>query len=361
MEHHSYETLDLYSLSSTSSYFYENIPCGGSYGDGCGELFPKASIPGHELFCDAVPVPCPFSGCDQRPARKELVSHELNCSFLPVPCIHEGCVERPRKIDLSSHLEACEACDTRNEDGHCAHVDQLDAFLAEILGEHPHSSFSEYFSDVSSNHGSQSEFWEDCIAKDWRSERISPEESEKEHSNNMEKNHNTNPNATENFADWVTGTLSWNSPNDTDFSLRETKSIETKAESGLRPAERDRYVVAGQPPVFSPPPCASKDEVRLLRHKHLESLKHLTPEERLERRKMRNKQNALQSRKKRYERLEQLKRRRQEVKERLHQVASNMTELRKYALELHERHEKCVSLLLSIRQLTADLLHQEVC
>ncbi|EME31262.1 uncharacterized protein Gasu_15020 [Galdieria sulphuraria] len=357
MEHHPYDTLDLCSLSSTSSYFYENIPCGGPYGDGCGELFSKASIPGHELFCDAIPVPCPFSGCDQRPARKELVSHELNCSFLPVPCIHEGCVERPRKIDLSSHLEACEACDTRNEDGHCAHIDQLDAFLAEILGEHPHTSFSEYFSDVSSNYGSQRDFWEDCLSKDWHSEeKVRYAQCENVQSIDIKKNLDTGPSAVETLADMGTESSSWNTSNCSAYSLNQiVDNTETSTESKLRPIEKDRYVVVGQPPVFSPPPCASKDEVRLLRQKHLESLKNLTPEERLERRKMRNRQNAVLSRKKRYERLEHLKRRRQEVKERLQQLASYMTDLRKYALELHERRDKCIFLLYSIRQLTADL------
>ncbi|GJD07683.1 hypothetical protein Gasu2_20290 [Galdieria sulphuraria] len=210
MEHHPYDTLDLCSLSSTSSYFYENIPCGGPYGDGCGELFSKASIPGHELFCDAIPVPCPFSGCDQRPARKELVSHELNCSFLPVPCIHEGCVERPRKIDLSSHLEACEACDTRNEDGHCAHIDQLDAFLAEILV---------------------------ITAANAISGRTAFQKT-----------------GTRRRKTLIRGRARA-------YSLNQiVDNTETSTESKLRPIEKDRYVVVGQPPVFSPPPCASKDE-----------------------------------------------------------------------------------------------------
>ncbi|KAK4526407.1 hypothetical protein GAYE_SCF23G4321 [Galdieria yellowstonensis] len=355
MERQSYDFLDLCASPTTSSYLYENIPCGGTYGDGCGELFPKASITGHELFCDSVPVPCPFSGCDQRPARKELVSHELNCSFLPVPCIHEGCVERPRKIDLSSHLEACEACDTRNEEGHCAHINQLDAFLAEILGDHPHTSFSEYFSDVSSNHGSQCETWDDSLSKYWHSEKTFAGSKKEENLVQVETERNRNPGATNTLA---------RMENDVDTSKNlsrvETCSIgekhgnsEASSESRWLSSDWHRYVVLGQPPVFTPPPCASKDEIRLLRQKHLESLKNLTPEERLERRKLRNKQNAILSRKKRYERLELLRRRRDEVKQRLQQLSTEMSELRKYARELGERHDKCFSLLRSIRQLTA--------
>eukprot|EP00871_Galdieria_phlegrea_P004634 jgi/Galph1/5171/GphlegSOOS_G3828.1 len=323
-------------------FLYDTIPCGSPVSDGCGELVPKAAITGHEMW---------------RTTKEERTCfHELNCSYLPVPCIHEGCIERPRKIDLSSHLEACKACDTRNEEGHCVHVDQLDVFLADLLGEHPHTSFSEYFSDISNGLDTGGELGElDTYHKTPQDKFLVKEEYAKEEQKKMSPY--MEPEAQESVASTLASMneqimkFSDSSPSDYSQAFINGSWFEDSNTTKEDTTDsHDRGIVLDeQPPIFSPPPNATKEQVQQLRRMHLRALKNLSAEEKLRRRKWRNKQNALKSRRKRYERLEELRERRLQIQNRLNDVALRASQMRTRALELQERHENCIKLLHSIR------------
>mmetsp|Transcript_19355 Transcript_19355/g.77364 ORF Transcript_19355/g.77364 Transcript_19355/m.77364 type:complete len:197 (-) Transcript_19355:265-855(-) len=82
-----------------------------------------------------------------------------------------------------------------------------------------------------------------------------------------------------------------------DVSRANTAASEDKASSKL---------LAGQPPIFSPPANASRSELKQLRQRHLQEVKKLTPEQRRERQILRNRRSARISKERRQEQIQRL-------------------------------------------------------
>ncbi|KAJ8907668.1 hypothetical protein NDN08_007776 [Rhodosorus marinus] len=211
-------------------------------------------------------------------------------------CPHQSCSKALNNPQIvPRHLEEClEFCDSV-EDGQCTHLNDFDAVLSDVfkmpvdgLKDNHTAPSSEMHKTEDRTQGFKGEI--SCPHDKCEEPLSSDLQGILEHLKSCDKS------CTESK-----GTDCWHLSSVgvfcNDFSRANTATSEDIASNKL---------LAGQPPIFSPPGNASRSELKQLRQRHLQEVKKLTPEQRRERQILRNRRSARISKERRQEQIQRL-------------------------------------------------------
>mmetsp|Transcript_8067 Transcript_8067/g.11957 ORF Transcript_8067/g.11957 Transcript_8067/m.11957 type:complete len:315 (-) Transcript_8067:280-1224(-) len=272
------------------------------------EMYPLHDLITHLESC---PSTCQDGGSGEGEDANEtncdhLARYEESVSKLWVDktCPHRSCskaLSNPQIVPR--HLEEClEFCDSL-EDGQCTHLNDFDAVLLDVFKMPVDGSKDANAAPSGETHRIEAK------PEKLKAEIVCPHEMCTEPLPSDLHRILEHLKSCDKTCDKSKGAECWHLSSVGEFcndlSGTNTTTAEDKAGSKL---------LAGQPPIFSPPANASRSELKKLRQRHLQEVKKLTPEERRERQILRNRRSARISKERRQEQIRRLTGENQELR-----------------------------------------------